>query len=81
MVEVLRTGYRVPLSSPPQLSPVLIALPSYSPSLPKGVALREEVVALLAKGAIEPASLFPPPLPFWFFCSLFGGETRWSPSI
>ena len=55
---VLRRGYRVPFSPPPPLFLVPIPLPSYSPSSPKGVALREEVVALLAKGAIEPA----PPL-------------------
>ena len=41
---VLRRGYHVPFSLPPPLSPDLISLPSYSPSSPKGVALREEVV-------------------------------------
>ena len=67
VVEVLRWGYRVPLSPPP-LSPVPIPIPSYSPLSPKGIALREEVIALLAKGAIEEA---PPPPTSFFYSRLF----------
>ena len=53
VVEVLRMGYRLPFSSPPPLSQVLISLPSYSPSSIRGIALLEKDLALLAKGAIE----------------------------
>ena len=71
VVKVLRRGYRIPFSSPPPLFPVPISLPSYSPSSPKGVALREEVVALLAKGAIELA----PPLQVFTAVFLWYGRS------
>ena len=58
-MEVLKTGYRVPFSSPPPLSPVPIPLPSYSPTSIKGIALQGEILALIAKGAVELAPLSP----------------------
>ena len=61
-MEVLQWGYRVLFSSPPPPSPFPISLPSYSLSSLKGVVLREELVALLAKGAIELA----PPSPGFY---------------
>ena len=66
VVEVLRRGYCLPFSSTSSLSPVPIPLPINTPSSTKRIALRGEVVALLAKGAIEPA----PPSPS-FYSHLF----------
>ena len=56
--EELRSGYRIPFSSPPPLSAVLLPLPSYSPSSIKGKGLHGEVLSLISKGAVE---LAPPP--------------------
>ena len=47
---MLRKGYRIPFDIHPSLSQVPISLPSYTPNSTKGVALRGEVIALLAKG-------------------------------
>ena len=49
----LRTGYRIPFSSPPPLSLVPFPMPSYSPSSIKGKAFQEEVFSLLEKEAIK----------------------------
>ena len=60
-----KEGYCVPFSLPP-LSSVLIPLPSYSPSSPKELALREEVVALLeycVPFSLPPLSVVPICLP------------------
>ena len=59
VMEVLKTGYRVPFSLPPPLPLVLIRLPSYSPTSFKGIALQGEILALIAKGAVELAPLSP----------------------
>ena len=50
-------GYRIPFLSRPPLSAVPIPMPSYNPSSTKGVALGEVTQALIAKGAVELASL------------------------
>ena len=50
---MLRTGYHIPFSSPPPLSPVPISMPSYSLFSVKGKALQEEVLPLLEKGTVE----------------------------
>ena len=55
VVEVLREGYRIPFSSPPQLSDTPIPFESYSPQSLKGQALEREVQTMLSKGAIEVA--------------------------
>ena len=57
-------GYRIPFSLPPLFFLVPIPMPSYSPSSIKGKALQEEVLSLLAKGAIELA----PPSPGYYSC-------------
>ena len=57
VVEVLRVGYRIPFLSRPPLSAVPIPMPSYNPLSTKGVALGEVTQALIAKGAVELASL------------------------
>ena len=59
MVEVLKTGYRVPFSSPPPLSLVPIPLPSHSPTSIKGIALQGEILDLTGKGEVELAPLSP----------------------
>ena len=55
VVEVLRSGYRVPFRSRPPLSAVPIPLPSYTPSSIRGLALSSAVEDLLLKEAVEPA--------------------------
>ena len=51
---VLRDGYRVPFKdSPPHLSRTPASFPTYRAGSPRAQALRQEVEALLAKGALE----------------------------
>ena len=66
MVQVLRSGYRIPFRSRPPLSHVPIPLPSYSPNSIRGLALSDAVSALVEKEAIEIA----PPSP-GFYSRLF----------
>ena len=72
MVEVLRTGYHIPFSSPPPLSAVLAPVPSYSLSSIKGKALHREVLSLISKGAVELA----PPLQVIMAVSSLCGRQR-----
>ena len=54
VVTVLRDGYRVPFkdsSPPPSRSPV--SFPTYRAGSLRAQALRQEVEAMLAKGALE----------------------------
>ena len=54
VVTVLRDGYRVPfLDSPPPLSRTPVSFPTYRAGSPRAQALRQEVEAMLAKGALE----------------------------
>ena len=54
VVTVLRDGYPVPfLDSPPPLSRTLVSFPTYRAGSPRARALRQEVEAMLAKGALE----------------------------
>ena len=54
VVTVLRVGYRVPfLDSPPPLSRTPVSFPMYRAGSPRPQALRQEVEAMLAKGALE----------------------------
>ena len=76
VVTVLRDGYRVPFKdSPPPIARTPVSFPTYRAGSPRAQALRQEVEAMLAKGALEirPRSgsrLLPnPPLP--------GGEGDW----
>ena len=62
VVRVLREGYTIPFLSQPPLSPIPVCLPSYSPNSIRGKALSQEIIALLEKGAIEPA----PPSPGYY---------------
>ena len=51
---VLRDGYRVPLKdSPPPLARTPVSFPTYRAGSPRAHALRQEVEAMLAKGALE----------------------------
>ena len=51
---VLRDGYRVPFTdSPPPLARTPVSFPTYRAGSPRGQALRQEVEAMLAKGALE----------------------------
>ena len=51
---VLRDGYRVPFKdSPPPLARTPVSFPTYRAGSPRAQALRQEVEALLAKGALE----------------------------
>ncbi|MGL5405375.1 MAG: reverse transcriptase domain-containing protein [Propionibacteriaceae bacterium] len=52
-MQVLKFGYRIPLVSPPSLSPVPIPFQAYSPGSDKFLALAAEVEALVLKEAIE----------------------------
>ena len=52
-------GRGSPLFWLPDLSPVPIPLPSYSPSSIRGVALKAAMADLLAKGAVEPVPSTP----------------------
>ena len=54
VVTVLRDGYRVPFKdSPPPLSRTPVSFPTYRAGSPRAQALRQEVEAMLAKGALE----------------------------
>ena len=54
MVTVLRDGYRVPFTdSPPPLARTPVSFPTYWAGSPRAQALRQEVEAMLAKGALE----------------------------
>ena len=54
VVTVLRDGYRVPFKdSPPPLARTLVSFPTYRAGSPRAQALRQEVEAMLAKGALE----------------------------
>ena len=54
MVTVLRGGYRVPFKdSPSPLARTPVSFPTYRVGSPRAQALRQEVEALLAKGALE----------------------------
>ena len=51
---VLRDGYRVPfMDSPPPLARTPVSFPMYRAGSPRAQALRQEVEAMLAKGALE----------------------------
>ena len=56
-MEVLRKEYRIPFLRPPPLSAEPIPMPSYAPTSIKGAALEVVTLALIAKGAVEPAPL------------------------
>ena len=54
VVTVLRDGYRfLFLDSPPPLSRTPVSFPTYRAGSPRAQALRQEVEAMLAKGALE----------------------------
>ena len=54
MVTVLRDGYRVLFKdSPPPLARTPVSFPTYRAGSPRAQALRQEVEAMLAKGALE----------------------------
>ena len=54
MVTVLRDGYRVPFKdSPPPLARTPVSFPTYRAGSPRAQALRQDVEAMLAKGALE----------------------------
>ena len=54
VVTVLRAGYRVPFKdSPPPLARTPVSFPTYRAGSPWAQALRQEVEAMLAKGALE----------------------------
>ena len=78
-MSVLRDGYRVPFQdSPPPLSRTPVSFPTYGAGSPQ--ALRQEVEAMLAKGALEIA-LDPGP---GFYSRLFLVEKAsggWRPVI
>ena len=51
---VLRDGYCVPFTdSPPPLSRTPVSFPTYRSGSPRAQTLRQEVEAMLAKGALE----------------------------
>ena len=54
VVTVLRDGYRVPFKdSPPPLARTPVSFPTYRAGSPRAQALRQEVEAMHAKGALE----------------------------
>ena len=54
VVTVLRDGYRVPFKdSPPPLARTPVSFPTHRAGSPRAQALRQEVEAMLAKGALE----------------------------
>ena len=54
VVTVLRDGYRVPFTdSPPPLARTPVSFSTYRAGSPRAQALRQEVEAMLAKGALE----------------------------
>ena len=61
VVTVLRDCYRVPfLDSPPPLARTPVSFPTYRAGSPRAQALRQEVEAMLAKGALEIAEIRAP---------------------
>ena len=79
-MEVLRYGYRIPFLCDSPLSRAPISMPSYHPSSTKGVALREVTQALVAKSAVELASL--PSLGFYSRLFVFWKTSgSWRPVI
>ena len=58
-MEALRVGYWISFDRPPPLSECPISLPAYSPHSIRGVALNQELLNLLRKGAVEPAPQSP----------------------
>ena len=75
VVTVLRDGYRVPFKdSPPPLARTPVSFPTYRAGSPRAQALRQEVEAMLAKGALEIAR---DPGPWVLQSSLPGGEGDW----
>ena len=81
VVTVLRDGYRVPFTdSPPPLARTPVSFPTYRAGSPWAQALRQEVEAMLAKGALEIAR---DPVP-GFYSRLFLVEKAtggWRPVI
>ena len=72
---VLRDGYRVPFKdSPPPLARTPVSFPTYRAGSPRAQALRQEVEAMLAKGALEIAR---GPGSRLLQSSLPGGEGDW----
>ena len=58
VVTVLWDGYRAPfMDSPPPLSRTLVSFPTYQAGSPRAQALRQEVEAMLAKGALKSPSI------------------------
>ena len=54
VVTVLQDCYLVPFTdSPPPLARTLVSFPTYRAGSPRAQALRQEVEAMLAKGALE----------------------------
>ena len=54
VVTVLRDGYHVPFQdSPPPLARTPVSFPTYRAGSPRAQALRQEVEAMLAKGALD----------------------------
>ena len=76
---MLRTGCRIPFSSPPSLSAVPVPILSYSPTSIKGKALHGEVLSLIIKGAVELA----PPFPGYYSCLfvVWKAAGSWRPLI
>ena len=81
VVTVLWDGYRVPFTdSPPPLSRTPVSFPTYWAGSPRAQALRQEVEAMLAKGALEIALVLGP----GFYSRLFLVEKAsgdWRPVI
>ena len=72
---VLRDGYRIPFTdSPPPLARTPVSFPTYRAGSPRAQALRQEVEAMLAKGALEIAR---DPGPGFYSRNLPGGEGDW----
>ena len=75
MVTVLRDGYRVPFKdSPPPLARTPVSFPTYRAGSPRAQALRQDVEAMLAKGALEIAR---DPGPGFYSRLFLGGEGDW----
>ena len=54
MLTILQDGYRIPfMDSPPPLALTPVSFPTYRAGSPRAQALRQEVEAMLAKGALE----------------------------
>ena len=57
VVDIVRSGYVVPLAVPPPLAEEPVFFPSYAKQSEKALALEEEIRALVKKGAVEPAPM------------------------